>query len=87
MRAAGFRRAAHGICGAHRNHMFVDMILMNVVEVAVVKIVHMAVVEDRAMSAVGAMLMGVVGMLLLGTGHEFPLFIFDPTGTTGHYSI
>ena len=48
--------------------MFVDVILMNVVEMAVVKIVHMAVVAYRRMSAVGAVLMGVVGMMLLGAG-------------------
>jgi hypothetical protein len=72
MRASGFRCAAHGICGAHRNHMFVDVILMHVVEMAVVKIVHMAIVEDRGMSTVRAVLMGVVGMVLLSaSGHGF----------------
>jgi hypothetical protein len=68
MRAAGFRRAAHGICRAHRNHMFIDVILMHMVKMAVVKIVHMAVMAYRRMSAVGAVLMGVVGMMLLGAG-------------------
>src|SRR6476661_6779625 len=68
MRAAGFRRAAHGICGAHRNHMFVNVILMHMVKMAIVKIVHMAVMANRGVSAVWAVLMGVVGMVLLGAG-------------------
>ena len=72
MRAAGFRRAAHGICRAHRNHMFIDVILMHMVKMAVVKIVHMTVMAYRRMSAVGAVLMGVVGIMLLGAGgHNF----------------
>jgi hypothetical protein len=47
MRATGFRGAPHGIFGADRNHMFVDVILMHVVKMAVVKIVHMAIMANR----------------------------------------
>jgi hypothetical protein len=65
--------------------MFVDVILMRMVEMAVVKIVHMAFVADRYVPTIRAMLMGVVGMMLRGaSGHDFPSFIFDPAWTTGH---
>jgi hypothetical protein len=79
--AAGFRRAVHGICGVDRDDMFVDVILMHMVEMAVVKIIHMAVMANRGVPTVLAMLMGVVGMMLLGArGHDFPSFIYNPTG-------
>src|SRR6476661_3895165 len=78
MRAACFRRAAHGICGAHRNHMFVNVILMHMVKMALVKIVHMAVMANRGVSAVWAVLVGVVGMALLGArGHDTLSSIFN----------
>ncbi len=83
--AAGLRRALHGICGVDRDDMFVDVILMHMVEMAVVKIVHMAIMAKRGVPTVRAMLMGVVGMVLLGTsGHDFPSFIYNPTGIIGH---
>jgi hypothetical protein len=71
MRAASFRRAAHRICRAHRNHMFIDVILMHMVKMAVVKMVHMAIMANRRVSAVWAVLMGVVGMVLLGAGGHY----------------
>jgi hypothetical protein len=85
VRAADVRRAVHGICGVDRDDMFVHVILMRMVEMAVVKIVHVAVMANRGVPAVRAMLMGVVGMMLLGaSGHDFPSFIYNPAGTTGH---
>ena len=85
VRAAGLRRAVHGIFSVDSNDMFVDVILMHTVDMAVVKIVHMAVMANRGVPTVRAMLMGVVGMVLLGTGgHDFPFFIYNPTGTSGH---
>jgi hypothetical protein len=55
--------------------MFVDVILMHMVEVAVVKIVDMAIMAYRGMSTVWAVL-GMVGMLFFGTsGHEFSSMI------------
>jgi hypothetical protein len=69
----------HGIFGVDRDDMFVDVILMHMVEMAVVKIVHMAVMANRRVPTVWAMLMGVVGMVLLGTsGHD------NSTGIIGH---
>ena len=65
MRATDFRRATHGIFGADRDHMFVDVILMHMVKMAVVKIVDMAIMANRGVSAVGTVLMGMVGVMLL----------------------
>ena len=74
----------HGIFGVDRDDMFVDVILMHMVEMAVVKIVHMAVMANRRVPTVRAMLMGVVGMVLLGaSGHDFPFF-HQSAGTIGH---
>ena len=72
MRAAGLRCAADGIPRIDLDDMFVDVILMHMVEVAVVKIVDMAIMADRGMSTVWAVLMGMVGMMLFGaSGHDF----------------
>jgi hypothetical protein len=72
VRAAGLRRAADGIRGVDLNDMFVDVILMHMVEMAVVKIVDMAIMAYGGMSTVRAMLMGMVGMMLFGaSGHDF----------------
>ena len=46
--------------------MFVDVILVHMVEMAVVKIIHMAVMANRGVPAFWAMLMSVVGMVFLG---------------------
>ena len=52
--------------------MFVDMILVRMVQMAIVKVVHMAVVPNRGVPTVWAMPMGVVGMVLLSaSGHDF----------------
>jgi hypothetical protein len=52
--------------------MFVDVILVHMVEVAVVKIVDMAIMAYGGMSTVRAVLMGMVGMMLFGaSGHDF----------------
>jgi hypothetical protein len=54
--------------------MFVDMILVRMVQMAIVKVVHMAVVPNRGVPTVWAMPMGVVGMVLLSaSGHDFSL--------------
>lgn len=68
--------------------MFVDVILVHMVEMAVVKIVHMAVMANRDVPAIRAMLVRVVGMVFLGaTGHDFPSFIYNPTGTIDQPSL
>jgi hypothetical protein len=64
----------HGICGVDCDDMFVDMILVRMVQMAIVKVVHMAVVPNRGVPTVWAMPMGVVGMVLLSaSGHDFSL--------------
>jgi hypothetical protein len=68
MGAADFRRAAHGIFGGDRNHMFVDMTLMHMMKMAIVKIVDMAVMADGGVAAVRAMFVGMVGVVLFSTG-------------------
>jgi hypothetical protein len=51
----------HGICGVDCDDMFVDMILVRMVQMAIVKVVHMAVVPNRGVPAVWAMPMGWLG--------------------------
>jgi hypothetical protein len=46
--------------------MFVDVILVHVVEMAVMEIVHMAVMANCGVSATWPMLVSVVGMVFLG---------------------
>src|ERR1700730_11771479 len=54
--------------------MFVDTILVRMVQMAIVKVVHMAVVPNRGVPAVWAMPMGGVGMVVLSaSGHDFSL--------------
>ncbi|MGH9548929.1 MAG: hypothetical protein ACRD3W_06115 [Terriglobales bacterium] len=78
MRTTDFRRAAHGICSAHSDHMFVDVIPMHMVKMAVVKIVYMTIMANRGVSAVWAVLMGMVGMVVLGAGgHDTHSSIFN----------
>jgi hypothetical protein len=70
VRAVDLRRAVHGIFIADRDDMFVDVILVHMVQMAVVKIIHMAVMANRDVPAFRAMLMSVVGMVFLGAcGH------------------
>jgi hypothetical protein len=72
VRAAGLRCAADRIPRIDLDDMFVDVILMHMVEVAVVKIVDMAIMAYGGMSTVWAVLMGMVGMMLFGaSGHDF----------------
>jgi hypothetical protein len=76
--AVRFGRAAHRILLIDRQCMFVDVILVHVMQMTVVKIVHMTVMPDRGVAAVRAMLMGVIGVVLLVAGsHDVtPSLIF-----------
>jgi hypothetical protein len=47
---------------AYRDNVFVNVIRVDVVQVAVMKIVKMALMADRCMPAVRAMLVRMVGM-------------------------
>src|ERR1700737_3642845 len=65
LRAAGLRGAVDGVCRAHGQRVLVNMIAMDMVEMAVVQIIDMAFMANRRMPAVGAMLGRMVGMVLL----------------------
>jgi hypothetical protein len=70
--AAGvLRRAGGRVLRRHADHMFVDMVAVNVVEVAVVKVVGVAVVLDGDMTAALAVLVGVACVLVIGA-HRIP---------------
>jgi hypothetical protein len=68
--AARFGCAAHRIFVIDRQCMFVDVILVHVMQMAIVKVVHMTVMPDRGVAAVRAMLMGVIGVVFLVAGHD-----------------
>ena len=67
VRAARLRRAMHGVCRVRRNNMLVDMVPVNMMQMAVVQIIDMAAMANRCVPAVRAMLVSMVGVLLLGT--------------------
>jgi hypothetical protein len=52
--------------------MFVDVILVHMVEMAVMKIIHVAIVADRCVAAIRPMLVSVVGVVFLGTCGHWP---------------
>jgi hypothetical protein len=68
VRAAGLWRALHGIGCTDCDDMFINMILMHVMEMAIMEIIDMTVVTDRRMPTVGTMPVGMVEMMLLGAG-------------------
>lgn len=75
MRAAHLRRTLDRIGGVYRDDMFVDMILVHMVQMAIVQVINMAVMPNRSVAAVRTVPMSVVGMMLLGAGyHDIPPF-------------
>jgi hypothetical protein len=71
MWAMDLRRAARGIFATNRDHVFVRVILVHVVEMAIVQIIDVAVMANRGVPAIRAMLMRVVGVVFLGaSGHQ-----------------
>jgi hypothetical protein len=75
VRAAVLRRAAQGINGVDRDDMFVDVVLVHMVQMTVVKVIYMAVMPNCRMAAARAMLMRVVGMMLRNASAHFPCSI------------
>jgi hypothetical protein len=64
----------HGVRGADRDDVLVNMIPVHVVQMAVMKIVNVAVMANSRVPAVRAMLVDMVGMVPLGAGgHEILL--------------
>jgi hypothetical protein len=70
MCAADVRRTPLGILGTDGYGMFVDVVLMHVVEVPIMEVVHVAIVQDRGVSAVRPMLVGMVEMMFFGASHD-----------------
>ena len=68
VRAARLRGAVHGICRAHGQGVLVDMILMNMVQMAIMQIIDVTLMANRRMPAIRAMLVSMVGMVLLVAG-------------------
>jgi hypothetical protein len=64
MAALDFRRATRRICRINRNHVLVDVIGVDMVQVAVVEIIDMPRVADSGMTAICTVLVGVVDVLL-----------------------
>lgn len=70
VRAVDLRRALCGIGRVDRDHMFIDVIFMHMMQMAVVKIVDMISMVDRGVPAARTVLVGVIGMVfLVACGH------------------
>ena len=86
MCAVDLRRATRGICVTDRDDMFVDVILVHVVEMAIVQIIDVAVMPNRGVPAIRAMLVGVIGMMLLGAGrHDMSFLRLGPCRSFGRH--
>ena len=65
-----------GVRGADHDDMLVNMIPVQVVEMAIMKVVNMAVMSNGRVPTVRAMLVGMVRMVLVGAGdHEILLLL------------
>jgi hypothetical protein len=75
MAAGGWGPAAVGIGVRHRNHMFIDMIAVHVVQMAIVQIIDMVTMLNGDMAAGGAMHMAVVWMGMRASHCCSPSFV------------
>jgi len=74
MRASGLRCTPQGIGVADLNNVFVDMILMHVMQMTIVEVIDVTIMTHSRVSTTRTMLMGVIRVMLLGAhGHEFGL--------------
>ena len=55
-------RAAIGIGGGNRDHMLINMIAVDMMEMPIVQIIDMAIMMDGRVAATGAVDMGVIGV-------------------------
>lgn len=62
MATGQFGRAAIGIGGRHRDHMFINMVAVNMMKMAIMQIIHMAIVMDGGVAAARAVDMGMIGV-------------------------
>lgn len=70
-----------GIGGGNRNHMFIDMVAVDMVEMAVVQIIDMIIMADGGMAATGAVDMIVIIMDVAAHWQTFPV---QAAGRSGH---
>ncbi len=65
-----FRSAIFGIVTRYTDHMFVDMVIMGVVQMAIVQIIDMTIVHDARVPTFRAVRMSMIFVLGQGTiGH------------------
>jgi hypothetical protein len=70
MRAPGAKRAPRRIGVAHLNNVFVDVILVHVMQMTIVEVIHMAIMPNSGVSAAWTMLVSVTTMMRLGAGNH-----------------
>ena len=69
-RAPMFGGAIFRVDSRYTDHMFINMVVMRMVQVAIVQIIHMTVMNDACMSAFRTVRMGMIFVLWQGTiGH------------------
>jgi hypothetical protein len=86
VRASRLWRAMHGIDRVDCNCMFINVILVRVMQMAIMKIIDMVIMPDRRMPTVRTMRVAMVDMMLLGAGSHslFPFFVLG-SGETGGF--
>jgi hypothetical protein len=60
--------------------MFVDMVVVHMVQMTIVKVIYMAIMPNPRVAAARAMLMEVVGMVLLNASGHFPCSLIETVG-------
>jgi hypothetical protein len=89
VRASRLWRAMHGIDRVDCNCMFINVILVRVMQMAIMKIIDMVIMPDRRMPTVGTMHVAMVTMMLLlsaGSHSLFPFFVLGSRKTDGFSS-
>lgn len=75
MGTPGFRCAAGWIGVADLDDVFVNMILVHMMQMTIVEVIDVAVMAQSRVSAVRTMPMGMIGMMPLGAGsHGLPVY-------------
>jgi hypothetical protein len=85
VRASRLWRAMHGIDRVDCYRVFINVVLVRVMQMAIMKIIDMVIMPDRRMPTVGTMHVAMVTMMLLGAGSHslFPFFILGSRETGG----
>jgi hypothetical protein len=80
MGAGQLRGAAIGIGGGNRDHMFINMIAVDMMEMAIVQIISVAIVPDGGVAAAGTVNMGMIGVDMAGHRRNLRKFSAGPPG-------